>query len=243
MDRRKLTLIAVVVLAVAVVFIRVLPLTVYPPVTCQLTLKVEDQCGNPLPAAVSVEGKTFLCNRAGLSPPVEVQVGNVSVYAEVKVGALTFNVTETVDVTCDMTETLVIYRRFLWKFNVSYVDGTLAQGNLTASSTVETLTVPVIDGYAELYLLNATYTFSFKENSAAVAFKTVQVKTDGEIILVLSSPAKVEQQVTSEISPSSPNSPVAAPVWVRVPFEYYLLLGFAMFVVLLTAIVSLRRGK
>jgi hypothetical protein len=202
--------------------------------TYKLTVIAKDQVGNPLPASVTVAGKTVVCNAStGSSPPIEVETGDVTIYAQIKVGDLTFNASKTVTVTCDKVEELIINRRFLWEFFINYTDGTSAWGTLLATSVKETLTSPIIDGYGQAYLTDATYTFSF-EASPALPLKIVTVTNDGILYATIDKAKLTAKTSSKEISK------VTMP---EIPSVYiYSLLGVLVIsLIIVVAVVRMRR--
>lgn len=207
--------------------------------------KVVDQCGNPLSAKVTLDTKSEACDKSGYSPIFSVPYGTYTVSTEVKVKEKTFNATETISVTADTTKTITITRRFLWSFHINYADSTLATGTITATSTKETLKIPITSGYGEGYLIDATYTFIFKA-SPEVTLGAITVKNDGDFSATINVDTNLVTQTSSTETPTtSPTSPVTTPAeisWLLIPSIYiYTLLGVLVFGFIIAAIVRLRR--
>jgi len=212
------------------------PVTPTPEYTIQFVVK--DQCKNPLTAKVTFDGTSVSADTSGVTPSTKVSKTTLTVTAEIKVGTQTYSATETFSITASMTKEIVINRRFFWTFFINYTDGTLATGKIVASSSKETLTIPITNGYGEAYLIDATYTFSF-EASPAVTLKTMTVTNDGNLAATINK----ENQTVKEIS-SNQTSIVTMPEipWILIPSVYiYSLLGVLVLGFIIAAVVRLRR--
>lgn len=198
---------------------------------------VKDQVGNPLPAKVTVDDASLTCNKTGVSPQTKITKTQVTVKAEIKVGTETYSSTETLTLTKSMTKEITITRRFFWTFFINYTDGTLATGKVIATSSKETLTIPIANGYGEAYLTDATYTFSF-EASPAVTLKTATVTNDGDLVATIDrAKATAETSSTEQSRVVTPEVP-----WLLIPSIYiYALLGVLVFGFIIAAILRLRR--
>jgi hypothetical protein len=218
-------------------------ITLTPTYTVQFIVK--DQCGNPLPARITFDTSSVACDRTGVAT-VDITKMQVTVKAEVKVGVQTYSTTQALTITKSMTQEITITRRFYWTFFINYTDGTLATGNLTASSAKETLTVPITSGWGEAYLTDATYTFSFRA-SPEVTLKTVSITNDGEFYATINKETQQSTTNTTQTSTTSPTSPTTTPEiptipWVLIPSIYiYALLGILVFGFIIAAVVRLRR--
>jgi len=218
-------------------------ITLTPTYTVQFIVK--DQCGNPLPARITFDTSSVACDRTGVAT-VDITKMQVTVKAEVKVGVQTYSTTQALTITKSMTQEITITRRFYWTFFINYTDGTLATGNLTASSAKETLTVPITSGWGEAYLTDATYTFSFRA-SPEVTLKTVSITNDGEFYATINKETQQSSTNSTQTSTTSPTSPTTTPEiptipWVLIPSIYiYALLGILVFGFIIAAVVRLRR--
>jgi len=209
---------------------------------------VKDQVGNGLPAKVTFDGVSITCDRYGLSTKTKISKTSLAITAEIRVGTETYSTTETISITKSMTKTITITRRFFWRFYINYTDGTAATGRITATSTKETLTIPVTNGYGEAYLIDASYTFTF-EASPGVALKTATITNDGDFYATLTkatatTPSTTMSSETTQIPTSAPTSPTATPEvpWILIPSVYiYALLGVLVFGFIIAVVVRARR--
>lgn len=214
-----------------------------------LQVRVKDQCGNPLPATVTIDGQTVICDKNGVGT-LAVPSGTRSLQARITVGSKTFNTTETFSLTKTMVKDIVITRRFYWVFYFNYTDGTVpSKGQITLTSPKESLTVPLVNGVGEAYLLDGTYVITV-EASPAVVIGTITVNQDGEVWATINKEtARLETPSTIiEVPVTSDRTPVATPSkevpWILIPSVYiYTLVGVLAFGFILAAVVALRRKR
>ena len=107
-----------------------------------LTVTVTDQCGNPLPATVTVGTQTVKCDEHGYAS-LSVEEGTVSVTAKITVGENQYDTTESVIMDKDKSISLTITRRFLWRFYITYTDGTTPTTGTIYTSGKESLAIPI----------------------------------------------------------------------------------------------------
>jgi len=213
------------------------PVAPTPEYTVQFVVK--DQCGNPLPAKVTFDGTSVSADKTGVTIGTKVSKTTLTATAEINVGTETYSTTVTFSITASMTKEIVINRRFYWTFFINYTEGTLATGNLTASSAKETLTVPITNGYGEAYLTDATYTFSF-EASPAVTLKTMTVTNDGNFVATINKENRTAEEISSNQTSTVTTPPVIP--WILIPNVYiYSLLGVLVIGLIIIAVVRMRR--
>lgn len=211
-----------------------------------LQLRIVDQVGNALPATVKVDSQTLTADKTGMVSPISVS-GMVSVSAEVRVKDQVFDTIETFSIDKAMTKTIVITRRFYWAFYFNYTDGTVpTRGTITLSSSKETLTVPLVNGVGEAYLIDGTYKI-VAEASPAIEIGMITVSTDGEVYATLNKEkVTLESSSTNQVTTSAEGSPVSPTEipWILIPsFYIYSLLAILAFGFILAAVVALRRKR
>jgi len=179
----------------------------------KLSVKVKDQCGNPLPAYVVADGKGAMCDQNGEATLTFTEPATVTLTATVNVGKQSFNATQTITITAETAREIIVNRRFLWKFYVNYTDGSVPfSGNITASSPKETVVIPVSLGQGEGYLIDTTYTLTF-EASPAVSIGSISPRNDGAYYVTVN--PETGQSQTS----STEGSQAASPTVVTIPSE------------------------
>lgn len=204
-----------------------------------LQVIVKDQCGNLLPAKVTIEGNSKQCENGMAS--FTVSAGTKTITAEVQVKDKTFSATQQVTVSGSSTVTITITRRFIICFHVSYTNGTLPNGKIIATSNKETLEIPVTSGYGESYFLDGRYRLSFVA-SPAVNVGEINVAKDGEFSFIID--PETQTVVNSTLTewgqpPVTPQIP-----WVLIPSVYiYTLVGVLALGFIIAGVVALRRKK
>jgi hypothetical protein len=223
-----------------------LTLTIAAEYTVQI--RVKDQCGNPLPATVTINGQTITCDKNGLAT-IAVPSGTRNLQAKINVASRTFSANETFTISKTMTKEIIITRRFYWVFYFNYTDGTVpSKGKITLTSPKESLEVPLINGVGEAYLLDGTYRITV-EASPAVEIGTIDVEQDGKVFATLNKEtAKLEETSTEEVSTTSEKTPVTTPPsevpWVLIPSVYiYTLIGVLALGFIIAGIVAWKRRR
>lgn len=144
-----------------------------------LTVTVKDQLGHALPASVTANTVPYTCDSGGRVTVPQIQEGTVeNLKASILVGEKTYEKTDSVTVTTTTSRAITITRRFYWKFYLNYSDGSLPTGTLSAQSSKETLTIQVVNGFGQEYLLDGQYTFSFTA-SPTVSLGAQSIVNDG----------------------------------------------------------------
>jgi len=208
-----------------------------PPPEYSLQVIVKDQCGNLLPAKVTIGTESKPCTNGMVSFTIS-PAGTITVTAEVKVKERIFSTTQQVTVSASKTITLTITRRFLYGFYVNYADGTLPDGKIIAVSNEETLEIPITSGFGEDYLLDGRYRLSF-EASPAISVGEITVTNDGTFSCIINTETNTveESTTTTETAATTPEIP-----WVLLPSIYiYGLLGVLAFGFILATVVRVRR--
>lgn len=201
------------------------------------SIRVRDQVGNPLAATLKIGAITAACDNNGFAT-ISIPQGSTTIQAEMKVGNKTYTSTfETISVTAPISKEITINRRFWWQFFINYTDSTAGEGIVIAVSSKETVNIKVSRGYGEGYLLDATYQMSY-EASPAIALQVVNVVNDGELYATIDAAGET---AISHIRDNPITLPDITPL--RIAPEYYLLLGFSFIVVIVAAIVAVRRRK
>lgn len=213
--------------------------------TYQLTVVVKDQEGNPLPATVKIGTASGTCDQFGKAV-LSVGSGAQTIFASVKVKDNFYNSSTTVAVSGNALQRIVIQRRFFWAFHINYTDGSPANGKVIATSTKETLTIPIVGGYGEAYLTDATYEFDFTE-SPAITLKSVSIVNDGDLYATVNE-AQLTSTTTSTSMPQgsasgAESSGQGVPILLQPDTPIYILLGVIAVVFISAGIIRARRRK
>ncbi|MEM2445411.1 MAG: carboxypeptidase regulatory-like domain-containing protein [Candidatus Bathyarchaeia archaeon] len=226
------------------------------PLEYTLNIRVRDQCGNPLPATLTIDGQTLVCGKDGTAS-LSILPGTKNIKASVTVKEKEFSTTGTTTVTKHTTVDLVINRRFYWVFYFNYSDGTVPEkGSITLTHPKEVLKVPLTNGVGEAYLLDGIYRITV-EASPAVDLGTIEVNSDGKIFYTLNKQkAQLEQKEEKEIKQEDEDYPIITPPtpppqptppeipWILIPSVYiYTLVAVLAFGFILAAAVALRRRR
>ena len=210
-------------------------------------LTVKDQVGNPLPATVRIDQQVMTADIEGKIKFETVESKTYTVEASIKVGDKEYSSTKTITLTSNITDTIVINRRFYWTFDIMYSDGTKPTGTLKLLGTKETQVVPVNNGFAEAYLLDDTYTVIL-EASPAITLGSIKVTNDGSLDVVLQketgrvttyTPTAYTPETTPYVQPTVPVQPEIP--WELLPTTHIYLLTAVLVIIGVLAIYFRRR--
>lgn len=223
--------------------------------TYMLSLTVQDQVGNLLPATVTVGTTTATCNSAGQAQ-VSIGAGTQTISVSIRTGINTYSGSKTVSITANTVLTVVLYRRFYWQFYLNYTDGSLASGTLTAVESNETLTVQVSNGYAIMYLLNGRVTFSFVSTAPAITFsvsslnpyialQTTTINNDGFFYGTINKQSGTVVTATNQTSSAftPPSATGIALILLNPNTPIYILLGIIVIVFISAGVVRARHRR
>lgn len=215
-----------------------------------VTLLVKDQLGHPLPASVSAAGQSLTCDSSGRTTISNIADKTLlSISGSVQVGSRTFDGNDSFTVSsASLSHTLTITRRFLWKFYFNYSDGSLPSiGTLTATASKETLTISIVNGYGEDYLLDGQYSFSFSA-SPAVALGAQSITNDGSLYATI--PKTTEGQTTppgttttTTTTSDQTTTPTAPSVLLLTSTHIYILTAALILLGVAALIVGVRRAR
>jgi hypothetical protein len=216
-----------------------------------LTVTVKDQFGHPLPASLLANDVPYTCDSGGRTTVPQVQEGTkVNLKASIQVGAQTFEKTDSVTMTTTTSRTITITRRFYWKFYLNYSDGSLPTGTLSATSTKETLTSQIVNGFGQGYLWDGQYSFSFTA-SPAVSLGSQSIVNDGILYATIpkpTTPTTPTTPITANVTTSTTTEPViftptTPPALYLTSTHIYLLTGVLTLLGVVALYFGLRRAK
>jgi hypothetical protein len=153
-----------------------------PTITYNLTVKVKDQAGNILSnAQVDFGGlATKTTDNEGKASHGFTEAQTVNVKASFTKFGRTFRANKTVTVDANKTVAITVQRLFHWNFHIYYDDGSRPSGELTLTSSGETVVVSITNGEGEAWLNNVQYSVTWKA-SPETSLGSLLVTNDGDL--------------------------------------------------------------